>query len=83
MSEQTKYKTMLITPEGETIEIKKCTAFKLPKDYQCEPIERRDIQGSFTFDMPIQKSYQRKMYEHQQLTGRPQRVLIAKPLPWE
>lgn len=77
------YEVKLITPSGEAVPIKEVTEFKLPEDYQCEQIKHGNIQGSFTFEMPYKKTSQRKMYEHQQRTGRPQRVLIAEPMPWE
>lgn len=76
-------KLEITTPDGKKVRICKNCEFKIPDEFFGKTLTKRDISGSITVEWPYHKTAQRLMYEHQLRTGRPQKVRISEPLPWE
>ena len=73
----------MLTPNGETVSIKKNEYFHVEVNGPFDGIPSQNISGSITFKFPVQKSAQRILHDRQRETGRPARVYIPEPLPWE
>lgn len=73
----------MTTPDGKEVKICRNCDFKIPDEFHGVALTKENISGSFTFEWPYHKTAQRLMYEHQLRTGRPQKVRISEPMPWE
>ena len=76
----------MMTPTGEAVAIKRREEFnvELTETFFGVPVSPiPPSSGSITVEFNYPKTAQRILHDRQRATGRPARVYIPEPLPWE
>ena len=75
----------MMTPTGEAVAIKRSEEFnvELTETFFGVPVRPIPHSGSITVEFNYPKTAQRILHDRQRETGKPARVYIPEPMPWE